>query len=249
MEFLCLNCFESFNVDEKNLPNPGEMLTCPVCGHKQPFAGVKTRKTTTSGRRRASGEYHMSATDGSAKAPGLRENTTARARRPASAPDKKTVSERAIHEEHGSSYTVVSPSGLSFDFQDLHMLVRWGEMVANPVPYQVYRDGKAEAISLEEILNDKSSIRKFKKRTMKMKQVAEAEAAATGIPANDSKDKESETDKKSARPLTTKEFQFKTEVVEEKKWPMLVIYLILSALFGAAALFAFYVYFMHGTGK
>lgn len=249
MEFLCLNCFETFDVSEYNLPEPGGVLKCPVCGHKQPFAGVKTQKTTTGSHRRASGEYHMSSTDGKNE-PGLQRTTTSRARRPvidkkSDTTGRKTTDHQAPTAQPGSSYNVVSPSGLSFDFQDLQMLVRWGEMVANPVPYQVYRDGKEDAVSLEELLNDKSSIRKFKKRAAKMQQAAEAEAATLGEPDN-TDDKGSKPAEKRTRPLTTREFQFKTDVVEEKKWPMMVIYLVLSAFFGAAALFAIYVYFFHG---
>ena len=254
MEFLCLNCFETFNVDDDKLPEAGGLLKCPVCGHKQPFAGVKTSNPTIKAKRRVSGEYRMVRKDTN-KEKVFTDVKKSEYNDHAHEKHEKTKSKAPspVDEKNAKSpiYRVVSPSGLTFEFQDLQILVHWGEMVANSAPYRVYSDEKEEPVSLEEILNDKSSIRKYKKRAVKMREAAEAEAVASGEKPSADADKDDEPtlpDDKRDGPVTTREFQFRTEVKEEKKWPMFVIYIVLAAFFGAASLFAFYVYFFQGKG-
>ena len=251
MEFLCLNCFATFEVSEEQLPEPGGMLKCPVCGHEQPFAGVKTAsagttpktklvKNTTNTRRRVSGEYQFTPP----KRPTIPPS--------GDAPTRQTGGHTAVEQVTDTvKYRVVSPSNLSFEFSDLNVLIRWGEMVANPSPYKVYEGDSDEPVSLQQILEEKSSTSKIRRRTSKLKEAAEAELAARGeVEPVDSIESDDDDTKNTVPTVrSTKQFKFKTEVVEEKKWPMIVLYMVLAALFGAAALFAFYVYVLHGSGN
>lgn len=250
MEFLCLNCFATFEVSEDHLPEPGGMLKCPVCGHEQPFAGVKTAsagttrskpvRTTTNTQRRASGEYRFIPKKTPTVPP------------PVGEPIRQTKKQTAVERDGESvKYRVVSPSNLSFEFSDLNVLIRWGEMVANPSPYKVYEGDSDEPVSLQQILEEKSSTSKIRRRTSKLKEAAEAELAARGeVEPVDSIESDDDDTKNTVPTVrSTKQFKFKTEVVEEKKWPMIVLYMVLAALFGAAALFAFYVYVLHGSGN
>ena len=41
MKFVCLECFQTFEIPDDKLPEPGGMLTCPHCGHSHPFTGVR----------------------------------------------------------------------------------------------------------------------------------------------------------------------------------------------------------------
>ena len=242
MEFLCLNCFATFDISEDQLPEPGSMLKCPICGHEQPFAGVKApSRHTTRNARRISGEYRLTP-----KADQKQTESDSKI----SQIKRATGSHKLAQEkEPKTHYRVVSPSGLSFEFDDVNLVIRWGEMVANPKPYKVYKDNEEESVSLEKILEEKSSISRIRRRTTKLRQAAEAEAKARGDAEPSDTDVESQ-EEADVRPRTTSQFRFKSvEIKEEKKWPMMVVYLVLAALFGAAALFAFYVYVMQGSGR
>ncbi len=251
MEFLCLNCFSTFEVSEDQLPEPGGLLTCPICGHKQPFAGIKVNRTSkdvttgnTKKNKRISGEYHIISGPKEDTSPKPRDTTTAQFRKAAGLMVDDTEEAQEV------TYKVVSPSGLTFEFQDMDMLIRWGEMVANPAPYLVYEGESKEADGLDAILSQKGTVVKHKNKAKESHDtIREPRESNTDDKTDGHKDAETdknvpESARKRTGPLSTSEFKFRTEVQEEKKWPMFIVYLVLAALFGAVALFAVYEYIL-----
>ena len=226
MEFLCLKCFSTFEVPDDQLPEPGGMLVCPVCGHKQPFAGVKRGAQQPTRK--------------------LDRKSTVSAKKVPEAPDLAPVSEEEKENtespESKDIYIVESPSGLSFEFPNINLLIKWGEIITNPAPYKVYLP-EGPPVSLEEFLKEKSSVRKSSKRKrVKKKRLAEE-------PKEEGVDQEKTEEKKKQRHTTvtnTRQFQFRTAEVEREssRWTSMIIFLLLGLLLGAAGFFAYYVFVM-----